>query len=200
MCYPQAIAGYQIKKLIPFNPVDKKTTAEVVTPDGQDLIVTKGAPQVSSLRTTVRTHRMCADIRALLTSVSTPWPGSLMIMFRPSACMPQIIGDMLADKMEQQTVETYISERASRGLRSLGVAQSADGGATWQLVGLISLLDPPRPDSAATIQRAQELGVEVRKLEVRFLTHLNTQCIIGATGFCCHPIAPPPSSACRSWV
>lgn len=31
----------------------------------------------------------------------------------------------------------YIAERASRGLRSLGVAQSLDGGASWQLVGLI---------------------------------------------------------------
>ena len=31
----------------------------------------------------------------------------------------------------------YIDERASRGLRSLGVANSIDGGATWQLVGLI---------------------------------------------------------------
>jgi hypothetical protein len=31
----------------------------------------------------------------------------------------------------------YIAKRASRGLRSLGVGQSSDGGATWQLVGLI---------------------------------------------------------------
>lgn len=68
---------------------------------------------------------------------------------------------MLADQGEQQTVETYIAERASRGLRSLGVAQSDDGGASWRLIGLISMLDPPRPDSASTIKRAQELGVEV---------------------------------------
>lgn len=39
--------------------------------------------------------------------------------------------------------------------------QSLDGGNTWQLVGLISLLDPPREDSADTIERAQELGVKV---------------------------------------
>ena len=32
--------------MVPFNPVDKKTTAKVVSPDGKDLIVTKGAPQV----------------------------------------------------------------------------------------------------------------------------------------------------------
>ena len=31
----------------------------------------------------------------------------------------------------------YIMERATRGLRSLGVANSTDDGATWQLAGLI---------------------------------------------------------------
>lgn len=56
----------------------------------------------------------------------------------------------------------YIAERASRGLRSLGVAHSTDGGASWELVGLISLLDPPRPDSAETIKLANSLGVEVK--------------------------------------
>ena len=46
MCLLQAIAGWQVKNVVPFNPVDKKTTAKVVSPDGKDLIVTKGAPQV----------------------------------------------------------------------------------------------------------------------------------------------------------
>ena len=43
---PQAVAGYQIKKFTPFNPVDKKTTAIVITPSGEHLVVAKGAPQV----------------------------------------------------------------------------------------------------------------------------------------------------------
>ncbi len=79
--------------------------------------------------------------------------------------MLQIIGETLADAGEQQMVDTYIAERASRGLRAIGVSESSDGGHTWRLVGLLSLLDPPRPDSAATIQRAQELGVEVKTSE-----------------------------------
>jgi H+-transporting ATPase len=77
----------------------------------------------------------------------------------PSA---QIIGDMLGDKMARSAVDRYITERASRGLRSLGVAKSGDEGATWELVGLISLLDPPRSDTRDTILKAKELGVEVR--------------------------------------
>lgn len=79
----------------------------------------------------------------------------------------QIIGELLNDTAAASAVEQYIAERASRGLRALGVAQSHDKGATWELVGLISLLDPPRPDSAATIKHAQELGVEVREFDVQ---------------------------------
>ena len=37
-----------------------------------------------------------------------------------------------------------VSDLASRGYRALGVAKSDDG-KTWQLLGLISLNDPPRP-------------------------------------------------------
>ena len=75
---------------------------------------------------------------------------------------PQIISAMLADQGEKAVVDAYIAGRAKRGLRAIGVAESPGfGGGAWRLVGLISLLDPPRPDSAATIKRAQELGVEV---------------------------------------
>nr|AQM50087.1 P-type ATPase HA2 [Dunaliella maritima] len=112
------VAGYRITKFSPFNPVDKKTTAHTITPTGEKLITTKGAPQ--------------------------------------------IIGDMLADPAARQACADYIAERASRGLRSLGVARSDDDGQTWSLVGLISLLDPPRPDSGETIKLAQSMGVAVK--------------------------------------
>ena len=71
------------------------------------------------------------------------------------------MGAMMSDEDGRRRVDAYIAERASRGLRSLGIVKSADGGQSWTLVGLISLLDPPRVDSAETIQRAQELGVQV---------------------------------------
>ena len=74
---------------------------------------------------------------------------------------------MLADQGERDAVHAYIAARASRGLRAIGVAESPGAGDSWRLVGLISLLDPPRPDSAATIKRAQELGVEVRPADCR---------------------------------
>ena len=73
----------------------------------------------------------------------------------------QVIRDLLSDEEAMGACNTYIAERASKGLRSLGVAVSRDGGATWHLAGLISLLDPPRSDSAETIKRAQAMGIQV---------------------------------------
>ncbi|KAK2453045.1 plasma membrane ATPase [Trifolium repens] len=66
---------------------------------------------------------------------------------------------------------TVIDRFAERGLRSLGVAyqevpeKSKDGqGAPWQFVGLLPLFDPPRHDSAETIRRALNLGVNVKMI------------------------------------
>lgn len=70
---------------------------------------------------------------------------------------------LLKQSEAKQTLE-YIDERASRGLRAIAVANSPDGDKNWELVGLISLLDPPRDDSAATIKEAQALGVEVKMI------------------------------------
>ena len=71
------------------------------------------------------------------------------------------MGAIIADEDAQRRLNAYIAERASRGLRSLAIIKSTVGGAAWTLVGLISLLDPPRTDSAETIKRALELGVQV---------------------------------------
>lgn len=73
----------------------------------------------------------------------------------------QIVRDMLSDNAAKKQCDEYINERATRGLRSLGVAKSTNGGKAWQLVGLISLLDPPREDSMSTIRLAQGMGVQV---------------------------------------
>ena len=41
------MAGHTIERVLPFNPVDKKTTAVFTTPEGHWLHAAKGAPQVS---------------------------------------------------------------------------------------------------------------------------------------------------------
>ncbi|KAH8653431.1 plasma membrane H+-ATPase [Xylariales sp. PMI_506] len=55
------------------------------------------------------------------------------------------------------------AEFARRGFRSLAVAvQEQDG--PWEMLGMISLFDPPRSDTAQTIAEAQALGLEVKML------------------------------------
>ncbi|TLD30652.1 hypothetical protein PspLS_02351 [Pyricularia sp. CBS 133598] len=55
------------------------------------------------------------------------------------------------------------TEFARRGFRSLAVAvQEADG--PWQMLGMLSLFDPPREDTAQTIAEAQALGLSVKML------------------------------------
>jgi len=52
---------------------------------------------------------------------------------------------------------------ARRGFRSLGVAYQKNDG-EWILLGLLSMFDPPREDTAQTIVEAQQLGVPVKML------------------------------------
>jgi len=40
------VEGYKIQKFTPFDPVSKKTEAEVQTPDGKTMLISKGAPQM----------------------------------------------------------------------------------------------------------------------------------------------------------
>ncbi|RYR13924.1 hypothetical protein Ahy_B04g070663 isoform B [Arachis hypogaea] len=71
----------------------------------------------------------------------------------------------------KKKVHAIIDKFAERGLRSLAVSRqevpekSKDSpGAPWQFVGLLSLFDPPRHDSAETIRRALNLGVNVKMI------------------------------------
>ncbi|XP_073296557.1 plasma membrane ATPase 4-like [Primulina huaijiensis] len=71
----------------------------------------------------------------------------------------------------KKKVHSVINKFAERGLRSLAVARQEvpekskeSPGSPWQFVGLLSLFDPPRHDSAETIRRALHLGVNVKMI------------------------------------
>lgn len=55
------------------------------------------------------------------------------------------------------------TEFARRGFRSLGVAYQKNND-PWVLLGMLSMFDPPREDTAQTIIEAQQLGVPVKML------------------------------------
>ncbi len=114
----KALDRYKQVKFVPFDPVHKRTEAEIKDREGKSFKVTKGAPQV---------------ILGL--------------------CNP---GKDLADK-----VNAKVDEFAKQGSRTLGVARTDDT-STWRFLGILPLSDPPREDSADTIQRAGEHGIKVK--------------------------------------
>ncbi|XP_058754735.1 plasma membrane ATPase 4 [Vicia villosa] len=71
----------------------------------------------------------------------------------------------------KRNIHAIIDKFAERGLRSLAVSRQEvpektkeSAGGPWQFVGLLSLFDPPRHDSAETIRRALHLGVNVKMI------------------------------------
>ncbi len=112
-----ALSAYRIVQRVPFDPVHKRTQAEVESAAGHMSCV-KGAPQV--------------------------------------------ILDQTDPEEETRTgINAEIERLAARGFRTLGVAKR-DGEEPWQMLGLLSLYDPPREDSAATIAELEALGVDIK--------------------------------------
>jgi H+-transporting ATPase len=54
-----------------------------------------------------------------------------------------------------------VTDLAEKGYRALGVGRSDDGKA-WEIVGLVSLMNPPRADAKTTIAEAKALGLNVK--------------------------------------
>lgn len=64
---------------------------------------------------------------------------------------------------QMELFKNKATDFARRGFRSLAVAvREADG--PWQMLGMLSLFDPPRSDTAQTIADAQTLGLQVKML------------------------------------
>lgn len=77
---------------------------------------------------------------------------------------PHILLEMLYNKNEiNDEVVDFIDDLASRGIRCLSVAKTDQQG-RWHLAGMLTFLDPPRPDTKETIRRAKEYGVDVKMI------------------------------------
>ena len=62
-----------------------------------------------------------------------------------------------------EALEARVSESALKGYRTLAVARGPEAG-TPQLLGLVTLYDPPRPDAQQLIAKLHDLGVPVKML------------------------------------
>ncbi|WOO39592.1 plasma-membrane proton-efflux P-type ATPase [Rubellicoccus peritrichatus] len=74
---------------------------------------------------------------------------------------PQVIFDLCGlDGETLKRAEQNVNELAGKGFRTLGVAQKDNS--RWRFLGILSLFDPPREDSAETIAQAKEHGIAVK--------------------------------------
>ncbi|KAJ6372369.1 hypothetical protein OIU76_026789 [Salix suchowensis] len=91
---------------------------------------------------------------------------------RASKGAPEQILDLCNAREDvKKKVHSCIDKFAERGLRSLAVCRQQvpektkeSPGGPWEFVGLLNLFDPPRHDSAETIRRALNLGVNVKMI------------------------------------
>jgi H+-transporting ATPase len=125
--YPRAkgvLSKYTVKEFFPFDPVSKKVTAIVASPQGEIITCVKGAP-LFVLKTVEEDHPIPEEI--------------------------------------DQAYKNKVAEFATRGFRSLGVARKRGEGA-WEILGIMPCSDPPRHDTARTINEAKRLGLSIKML------------------------------------
>jgi H+-transporting ATPase len=68
-----------------------------------------------------------------------------------------------ADLELMNKIDNDVTELGKRGIRAIAVAKTNAEG-VWHMMGLLTFLDPPRPDSKHTIDTAREYGVAVKMI------------------------------------
>ena len=82
--------------------------------------------------------------------------------FKTTKGAVQVIMELVAEASQAQPlVDDAVKQFAAKGYRSLAVASTQEDG-KWQLLGILPLYDPPRPDSKSTIKTAEEMGIRVK--------------------------------------
>ena len=125
--YPRAksvLSKYKVIDFHPFDPVSKKVSAVVESPQGERIVCVKGAP-LFVLKTVEEDHPIPEEI--------------------------------------DTAYKNKVAEFATRGFRSLGVARKRGEG-SWEILGIMPCADPPRHDTAKTINEAKTLGLSIKML------------------------------------
>lgn len=66
-----------------------------------------------------------------------------------------------ADSERLRPMALQVEEFGQRGIRCMAVART-DADSQWHMLGLLTFLDPPRPDTKATLETALHYGVQTR--------------------------------------
>lgn len=69
-----------------------------------------------------------------------------------------------------------VEEYGHRGIRCMAVART-DAEGQWYMLGLLTFLDPPRPDTKATLETALHYGVQTRMVSSPALDGCRCFCV-----------------------
>jgi H+-transporting ATPase len=84
------------------------------------------------------------------------------VQFKVTKGAPNIVLQLCANSSEiKSRVEGIIDDLGSRGVRCLAVARTFEN-EEWYMLGILTFLDPPRPDTKVTIENAKKYGVDVK--------------------------------------
>merc|ERR1711907_458263 len=88
--------------------------------------------------------------------------------FKTSKGAPQVLlklveGDGGCDEKLKKQIETDVTNLGKRGIRAIAVAKT-DTQEVWRMGGLLTFLDPPRPDTKETVRLSRENGVAVKMI------------------------------------
>lgn len=64
----------------------------------------------------------------------------------------------------KEAFDAKVEDLGSRGVRSLALARQDDEDGLWKMLGILTFLDPPRPDTKDTIQKCRQYGVSVKMI------------------------------------
>jgi H+-transporting ATPase len=86
--------------------------------------------------------------------------------FKTSKGAPHIMLGLLDanDHEVREAVERDVARLGACGIRSLAVARYDTESGKWKMQGLLTFLDPPRPDTKQTIEDANKYGVQVKMI------------------------------------
>jgi len=86
--------------------------------------------------------------------------------FKTSKGAPHIILKLVGNRDPNvcEQVEKDVAVLGASGIRSLAVARTDSKTGEWRMAGLLTFLDPPRPDTKQTIIDANHYGVNVKMI------------------------------------
>merc|ERR1719161_3223057 len=88
--------------------------------------------------------------------------------FKTSKGAPQVLLKLVeqaggCDATTKKNIEKDVTELGKRGIRAIAVAKTDEQG-VWRMMGLLTFLDPPRPDTKQTVKLSRENGVAVKMI------------------------------------